>query len=443
MNSAVKRAFLVIGIAILTSSVFADTKVDDFVNSVMKAKQIPGVALLVVQNGKIVVEKGYGYSNLEHMVPVKPETIFQSGSVGKQFTAMAVMMLVDEGKVQLDDPVSKYLPETPDTWKNIKVRNLLSHTSGLGDYPSDFDFRKDYNEDQLWEIVKKTPLNFQPGDKWDYSNLGFLTLGILIHKVSGQFYGDFLHDRIFQPLGMNSTRIINEKDIIPNRSAGYELVKGEIKNQDWVSPTMNTTADGSLYFNIVDLAKWDAALYAQKLVSKSSFDAMWTAVKLNNGSTYPYGFAWDVTSVNGHRLLEHGGAWQGFTTHVARYVDDKLSVIVLTNLAGANPEYLAHGVAGLYLPAVALAKHTKINLNDDQLKAFAGEYKFDSGQTVQVSAAPGKLILQTGESTKHDLLPESPNSFFIEMSETTISFDKDTMIWHSGGGQEEKAQKVK
>src|SRR5215475_8738219 len=135
-------------------------------------------------------------------------------------------------------------------------------------------------------------------------------------------------------------------------------------------------------------------------MSKSSFEARWTAVKLNNGSSFPYGFAWDVTAVSGHRLLEHGGAWQGFTTHVARYVDDKLSVIVLTNLAGGNPEYIAHGVAGLYLPAVALAKHTKINLSDDQLKPFVGEYKFDSGQTVQISSAPGKLILQAGETKR-------------------------------------------
>jgi CubicO group peptidase (beta-lactamase class C family) len=153
---------------------------------------------------------------------------------------------------------------------------------------------------------------------------------------------------------MVSTRIISEADIIPNRSAGYQLVNGELKNQDWVSPTLNTTADGALYTNVVDMEKWDAALYTEKLLKKSSLEQIWTPVKLTDGKTYGYGFGWDVTSVNGHRLIEHGGAWQGFTTHISRYVDDKLTVIVLTNLSVENsqPDKIAHDVASIYIPAV-------------------------------------------------------------------------------------------
>ena len=248
-----------------------DSTVADYVKSEMERQHIPGLALLVTRDGKIVRSEGFGLANVELQVPVKPETIFQSGSVGKQFTATAVMMLVEAGKIGLNDPLTKYFPEAPPSWKNVTVRELLSHTGGFGDYPKNFNFRKDWTEPQLLKLVESIPLAYPPGTKWEYSNLGYLTLGILIHRVSGEFYGDFLQQRIFQPLGMQATRIISEADIVPNRAAGYRLVKGELKNQEWVAPAMNTTADGSLYFSIVDLSKWDAALYEGKLLKRLEF----------------------------------------------------------------------------------------------------------------------------------------------------------------------------
>jgi CubicO group peptidase (beta-lactamase class C family) len=325
--------------------------VDEYVHSEMGKQHIPGLALLVSRGGQPVRSQGYGLSNVELQVPVKPETIFQSGSVGKQFTATAVMMLVEEGKIGLEDPLTKYFPDVPATWKQVTVRELLSHTGGFTDYPKDFDLRKDYTEDQLIKIVEGIPLAYTPGTKWSYSNLGYLTLGILIHKVTGEFYGDFLQQRIFRPLEMRTTRIINEADIIPNRAAGYRLLKGEVKNQEWVSPTMNTTADGSLYFSILDLAKWDAALYTEKLLKRSTLDQMWTVAKLSNGkpNSGKYGFAWFIGSQNGHRVVEHEGQWQGFETQISRYVDDLLTVVVLTNLGEAKPDTIAHGVAEMYL----------------------------------------------------------------------------------------------
>jgi CubicO group peptidase (beta-lactamase class C family) len=325
--------------------------VTEYVRAEMERRHIPGLSLLVARNGKIIRAEGFGLANVELQVPVKPETIFQSGSVGKQFTATAVMMLVDEGKISLEDPLTKFFPDAPTAWKDVTVRQLLSHTAGFGDYPQDFDFRKDWTEDELLKVVEGIPLAYPPGTKWDYSNLGYLTLGILIHRVTGEFYGDFLQQRIFQPLGMTSTRIINEADIIPNRAAGYRLVKGELKNQEWVAPAMNTTADGSLYFNTLDLAKWDAALYTDKLLKKSSLDLMWTPVKLKDGQTNKagYGFAWFIENRQGHRCIHHDGAWQGFTTAIDRYVDDQLTVVALTNLAGAEPGTITKHVAELYL----------------------------------------------------------------------------------------------
>jgi len=327
--------------------------VEQFMNAEMERQHIPGVAVLVARSGKVIRAQGFGFANLEHRVPVRPETVFQSGSMGKEFAATAIMMLVEEGKISLDDSITKYFRDAPPKWKPVTVRHLLSHTGGFTDYPKDFNFRKDYTEDQLFKVIAAIPLDFPPGTKWSYSNLGYATLGLLIHRVTGKFYGDVLQERIFQPLGMQTTRIISEADIIPNRASGYRLVKGELKNQEWVAPTLNTTADGSLYFSILDLAKWDAALYVEKLLKRSSLEQMWTPVKLNNGqpNSGHYGFGWEIKNVHGHRLVDHSGAWQGFKTHIARYLDDQLTVVVLANLAEADPERIAEHVAELYLSA--------------------------------------------------------------------------------------------
>jgi CubicO group peptidase (beta-lactamase class C family) len=353
-----KRAPYILPLVLLLSlTCFAQNgvanKVDEYIRAEMVAQQIPGVSLAVIRNGEIVIARGYGLANIEHQVPVKPETIFQSGSMGKQFTATAVMMLVEEGKLSLDDKITKYFPDGPAAWHNITVRHLLTHTSGMTDYPEDFDLRRDYTEDDLVQRIKAIPLAFQPGEKWSYSNLAYVMLGVLIHKVSGKFYGDFLQERVFQPLGMSTARVISESDIVPNRAAGYRLVNGQLKNQNWVSPSLNTTADGALYLTVYDAAKWDAALYGEKLLKRSSLEAMWTAVKLNDGKTHPYGFGWALGQVRGRRLVEHGGAWQGFKSQISRYLDDKLTVVVFANQLGANPAKIAHGVAAILNPELA------------------------------------------------------------------------------------------
>jgi CubicO group peptidase (beta-lactamase class C family) len=342
-------------------------KVDKYVTAEMQREKIPGLSLGIMRDGKLIYAHGYGLANIELDVPVKPDTIFQTGSVGKQFTATAVMMLVEEGKISLDDKISKYFLDAPASWKEITVRNLLNHTSGIPDYGSDdtnaakklIDLRVDYTEDEMVTRFATLPLDFPSGSKWSYSNSGYVVLGVLIHKVSGQFYGDFLEQRVFQPLHMDATHIISEENIVPHRSAGYRLVKGEIKNQEWVSPKLNTTADGALYTNLLDMAKWDAALTAQTLLKKSSYEQMYTRVRLSDGKTYGYGFGWGISSANDHPILEHSGSWQGFTMHFLRYPQDKLSFVVFTNLDSehSHPGRIAHAVAAIYIPEVAGAAH--------------------------------------------------------------------------------------
>ena len=329
-------------------------KIDRVVNRQMLANKIPGVSLAVLRKGKIILLKSYGLANVEHRVPVKPETVFQSGSIGKQFTAAAVMLLVQENKLSLDDKISKYFPDVPATWKDITVRHLLTHTSGLGDYPPEIDLKRDYTEDELFASFKKAPLDFEPGSSWNYSNVGYVTLGILIGKITGKYYGDFIRERIFQPLQMTTARVISEADIVPNRAAGYRLVKGELSNQDWVSPSTNSTSDGSLYFSILDLAKWDAALYTGTPLTPASRDKIWSAARLRDGATKGYGFGWHLGEYHGRRLVFHGGAWQGFKTFIIRFLDTELTIIFLANSWETRDFKFARGLASAFYPAFSL-----------------------------------------------------------------------------------------
>ncbi|WP_426687603.1 serine hydrolase domain-containing protein [Rhodanobacter ginsengiterrae] len=359
--------------------------IDRYVAAEMAREHIPGAEVGIYRNGQAVLTKGYGLANVEWNARVTPTTPMQSGSVGKQFTATAVMMLVEQGKLKLDDSITQYFPDAPASWKPIKVKNLLSHTSGLAEYedPSRmqpgglFDQRQDFTETQLVKKIETLPIEFKPGDDWAYRNTNYALLGVLIHKVSGQDYRDYMHEHIFAPLGMVATRGISDRDIIPGRAAGYELVAGQLKNQAWVSPSLNSTADGTLYFNVVDLQKWDRALYGTTLLSRQSLDTMWTPFVLDNGkpNASHYGFGWATDRINGHRVIQHSGAWQGFTCTINRYVDDKLTVVALTNLdAGhASPVYLSHVIAGLVQPALMPKPNAAIADRKPEITAHARE----------------------------------------------------------------------
>ena len=331
-----------------------ESKIDRLVRAEMRKEKIPGVSLAIIRNGRVDILKSYGLANVEHKVPVKPETVFQSGSIGKQFTAAAVMILVEEGKLSLDDKIIKFFPDVPATWSNITVRHLLTQTSGMGDYPPEVDLRREYTEDEYFEYFKKAPLSFAPGEKWDYSNSGYATLGFLIHKVTGKFYGEFLREKIFKPLGMTSARVISEADIVPNRAAGYRLVQGALKNQEWVSPSTNSTADGSLYLTILDLAKWDAALYTDRPLKQSSLAQIWTPVKLNDGERKGYGFGWHTETLHNRRVVFHGGAWQGFKSFILRFPDDKLTIMFFANSWETRDFKFARQLASIFYPEFAL-----------------------------------------------------------------------------------------
>jgi CubicO group peptidase (beta-lactamase class C family) len=355
MTKAPLSLSFVASLLVLLSRASTADSVDDFVEAFRERHRIPGIALAICRNGEVVKARGYGLANVELDVPVKPETLFQSGSLGKQFAAMAVLILAEEGKLGLDDRLSEFFPGSPASWKDITVRHLLTHTSGIPDWEYRFlDYRRDYTEDELVKLAQTLELDFPPGTHWSYSNTGYVLVGVLIRKVTGQFYGDSLEERIFSPLRMETARVISEADIVKNRSTGYLLKNDKLQNQSWVSPSLNTTADGSLYLSVLDYARWDAGLAAGRLLKKESYDVMWSPVRLAEGTTYPYGFGWRLDVQRGDRVIAHGGSWQGFQTAIARYPERGLTVVALANLRQAEPGRVVTAVAGLVEPALAL-----------------------------------------------------------------------------------------
>lgn len=338
-----------------------ESRIDDFVRDEMARQRVPGVAVAVVHKGAVIKIQGYGLANIEHDVPVTPETVFESGSLGKQFTAVAVMLQVEDAKLSLSDPITKFFPDAPEAWRSITVYHLLTHTSGLPDYVGGIiNPRKDYTEDQLARFAYDLKPEFPPGSRWSYSNTGYVLLGIIVHKVSGRFYGDVLTERVFTPLGMKTARVISEEDIVSHRAAGYRLVNGQVKNQEWVSPSQNTTADGSLYLSIRDLIAWDAGLRAHAVLRPESWRQLLEPARLNSGNRYPYGFGWFLDERGGQPLQWHGGSWQGFQTQLSRFIGEDLTVVVLANLQQASPVRIADEIAAIINPRLALPVPTPI-----------------------------------------------------------------------------------
>ena len=309
-----------------------------------------------MRDGQVVYSNYSGHANVELNVPVTADTVFQIQSITKTFTATAIMMLVEEGKVSLDDPVGRHLDGTPESWKATTVRHLLSHTSGIKDFINEptASLRVDVSEQEVLAATAPRPLNFAPGEKYAYSNTGYHLLAMIIRKVTGKFYGDFLAERIFKPLGMDHTRVQELSAVVPGRAAGY-LWRDKLTNGGYVAQSILSYGGGGILSTASDLAKWDAALRGEKLLKKATLEQMWEKTTLNDGSKSNYGLGWVVNEVNGRRCVQHsGGHVTGFQSFMRRYLDDGLTVIVLANQSGkADPGKIAEQVAGMFDPSLA------------------------------------------------------------------------------------------
>lgn len=330
-------------------------RVDEIIRARMRERHVPGLALVVARGGKVVKEGAYGLSNVELGVAATPETVFEIGSITKQLTAAAVLMLVEDGRVRLDDPVGKHLPNAPAAWGGVTVRHLLTHTSGVKTYTglSGFELSRRLKRDDFIKALAAHPLDFAPGARYSYSNSGYNLLGHVIESASGQGYWDFMRARIFRPLGMSKTGDRDPRLLHPGRADGYEWDGAKLVGRD--HDLTDVFSAGAVVSTVRDLARWDAALYTERLLKDSTRAAMWSPARLNGGRTHPYGFGWNTLDFRGQRLVSHGGQTAGFAANISRYLDERLTVIVLCNLGDVGlASEIARRVSKEYLPGLSL-----------------------------------------------------------------------------------------
>lgn len=452
MRPGTSRGARTIGIALLlllSPHVAAADAVDDIVSAELKRQGVPGVSVAIVREGQIVKAEGYGLANAELNVRATPQAVYQIGSVSKQFIAAGIMLLVQDGKMSLDDKASKYLAATPAAWQAITVRHLLTHTAGIVNEPPAFDQFKLQSDADLVKSAYSVPLLFAPGADWTYSNTGYFALADIIRVVSGEPWDAFLQKRLFQPLAMTSTRTTT-MEMVSNRAGGYAPINGKMSN---APPILAVRPSGAFLSTVLDLAKWDAALSADSLLSTATLNQMWTPVPLNGGGTYAYGFGWQVDAVAGHKRVHHSGTMPGFRATIQRYVDDKLTVIVLTNAGNADPGSIARLIAESYIPGLveprtAPPQRTTIKVGPNSFDAYVGRYQPNAAITVTVSIEDGKLMFDTPAGGKVELLPESENTFFSNGLPVTISFVKDEtgkvthLILLNNGREAGRARKI-
>jgi CubicO group peptidase (beta-lactamase class C family) len=313
---------------------------DATVAKIMADYKIPGAAILVMRKGKIIAQKGYGLANIEHKVPVTAQTMFQSGSVGKIFAASAALRLAEQGRWKLSDPICPHLPQCPDSWKTITFDHLIRHTSGIADWEHAgkqgeivkvLDYRKDYTDADFLRIAQSLPIDFKPGSDQAYSNTAYVVLGILINRVAGMHYSDYLAREVFKPAGMPTARLLSDTDIVSDRAAGYEIFEGKLRNQSWNAASINSTADGSLYFSLNDYAAWIRWMPVEGM-DRASYKAANAISTLPNGKAMRYdGLGWVAIDDMGKRIKEKTGQWQGFRSYVFWMPSEEFAVVFLIN----------------------------------------------------------------------------------------------------------------
>jgi CubicO group peptidase (beta-lactamase class C family) len=423
-----------------------NTRMEQIVQSYVKNQQFMG-SVLVAKSNDTLLNKGYGSANLEWAIPNSPTTRFRLGSITKQFTAACVLLLQERGKLQLSDPVKKYVPDALAAWDKITIYNLLTHTSGIPSFTGFKDYRdleaKPTTPAKLVERFRDKPLEFEPGTKWNYSNSGYVLLGYLIEKISGQTYQQFLEQNILTPLGMKDSGYDSNSAIILHRASGYSPSAHGIINAGYIDMTIPFSA-GALYSTTEDLLRWEHGLFGGKILSAASLKAMTTPFKEN------YGFALGIRDVNGRKEIDHAGGIEGFNTELAYWPDDQLTVIVLGNLNGMAPEEIAGQLAAtVHGEKVTLSSERKeIKLQPEVLKQYVGDYQLAPGAILSVTLEADQLETQLTGQEKIPVFAETENKFFPKVVNAELEFTKDTsgkitqLILHQGG-RDMPARKVK
>jgi CubicO group peptidase (beta-lactamase class C family) len=421
-------------------------KVDEYMNAAMRVSRFSG-AVLLARDGRPIVSRGYGMANVEHDVPNTPQTVFRVGSVTKQFTGMAIVMLQERGKLSVNDPVCKHLPDCPQAWQPITIKHLLTHTAGIPNYTEFPDFMKTAAaETTLAELTgrfRDKPLQFALGEKYAYSNSGYYLLGLIVERASGKPYADFLRENIFAPLGMKQTGYDDPVRIIRNRAAGYARTSDGLVNAAPIS--MSTAyAAGALYSTVEDLLLWDQALYTEKLVSRKSLDEAFTPFKSN------YGYGWSIGKRFDRQVIAHGGGIFGFSSYIARYPADRVTVVVLSNVEGAPSGEIANALAAIAFgaPYEIPAERREIQVAAGTLEKYVGQYQLTPQLVLNVTLEGGKLLGQISTQPKLEMAAESETVFFFRTVNAQVTFvvgaqGEVTGLTFRQGGSSIPAQKIK
>jgi CubicO group peptidase (beta-lactamase class C family) len=423
----------------------------------------PGAAVLVVKDGETLLRKGYGLADLEQGIKLEPDMVFRIGSVTKQFTAAAILLLEEAGKLAVSDDVRTHLPDYPTHGRVITIEHLLTHTSGIRSYTDMASFgenvRKDMSVDEVIALFKDEPLGFEPGEKYAYNNSGYFLLGAIIEKASGKTYETYLREKIFEPLEMSQTYYGSASRIIPKRAQGYDGVNGEFQNAVYLSMTIPYAA-GSLLSTVDDLAKWDRALQSPGLLSQESLEKWWKPFRLVNGESVHYGYGWVISDYQGHPVVSHGGGINGFTCHLLKMPEDGVLVAVLTN---RNDEKSNSGLVARKLAAAAIGKpvvEKTIALSRGALAERAGLYRTSLGARYLVRLEGDHLLLRRygdehpdGGNTRNPgpngrldrtatkLLPVSETEFLVASSLTRARFEGTTRLIVEDWGRVERAER--
>jgi CubicO group peptidase (beta-lactamase class C family) len=420
-----RNLFLYSFLAIAGSAQTPEARIEQIVQSYVADHKFMGT-VLIAKGGNVIFDKGYGYANLEWQIPNTPDTKFRLGSVTKQFTAASILLLEERGKLKTDDAVKKYLPDAPAAWDKITIYHLLTHTSGIPSFTSfpeypDFE-KKPATPQELVKRFQDKPLEFEPGSQFKYSNSGYLLLGYLIDKISGEKYPQFVKENIFVPLAMADSGYDLNATVIPHRASGYTPTppNGEIQNTGYIDMTIPYSA-GALYSSARDLLKWERALYGGKVLQAASLTKMTTPFKDN------YGCGLFISTSGGHKKIDHGGGIEGFNTELAYYPDDHLAVIVLANLNGGAPDEIANQAATVEFGGkVELTSERKeVTLKAEDLSALVGTYSLAPNVDLTVTLDGQHLWTQLTGQRKIQIYPQSPTFFFLKVVDAQLEFAKD------------------
>jgi CubicO group peptidase (beta-lactamase class C family) len=412
-------------------------RMEEIIHSYVSDKQFMGT-VLVARDQAVILDKAYGFANLEWSVQNTPTTKFRLGSITKQFTSACVFLLQERGKLKIDDPVKKYMPDAPAAWDKITIYNLLTHTSGIPSFTSFPDYHSTeatpVTPEQLVARFRDKPLEFQPGEKWNYSNSGYVLLGYLIEKISGQTYEKFVQENIFTPFGMKDSGYDSNSEIIVHRASGYTPGKEGVENAGYIDMTIPLSA-GALYSTTEDLLRWEQGLFGGKVLSPASLQKMTTPF-LND---YACGVAVHVEK--GHKLIDHGGGIEGFNTQLSYYPDEKLTIIALSNLNGPAPGAIATNLAAtIHGEKVVLPSERKeIKLPTKTLAQYVGDYQLSPNFSLNIRLEGDQLISKATGQGDLKIYPESETMFFTKDLDAELEFVKNDkgevthLILHQNG----------